>query len=106
MIGKRHDHLLRDIQNYCDVIQKNGLPKNGESAGQRKIAPSDFFIQSTYINSQNKEQPCYLLTKKGCDMVANKMTGGNPFREMLWHGSAGLCDAVLHLGRVFLAECF
>ncbi|MCX8167304.1 MAG: Rha family transcriptional regulator, partial [Candidatus Micrarchaeota archaeon] len=22
-----------------------------------------------------KERPCYLLTKKGCDMVANKMTG-------------------------------
>ena len=34
MIGKRHDHLLRDIQGYCDIIEKNGLPKNGESAGQ------------------------------------------------------------------------
>ncbi|HGM1295187.1 TPA: phage antirepressor KilAC domain-containing protein, partial [Clostridioides difficile] len=32
-------------------------------------------IESTYINTQNKIQPCYLLTKKGCDMVANKMTG-------------------------------
>lgn len=75
MIGKQHKHLLRDIQNYCDVIQKNGLLKNEESAGQPKFGPSDFFIPSTYINSQNKEQPCYLLTKKGCDMVANKMTG-------------------------------
>lgn len=75
MIGKQHKNLLRDIQNYCDVIQKTGLPQNGESAGQLKFEPSDFFIPSTYINSQNKEQPCYLLTKKGCDMVANKMTG-------------------------------
>lgn len=75
MIGKRHDHLLRDIQGYCDIIEKNGLPIFGESAGQLKFEPSDFFILSTYINSQNKEQPCYLLTKKGCDMVANKMTG-------------------------------
>lgn len=75
MIGKRHDNLLRDIQNYCDVIEKNGLLKNEESAGQCKIMPFDFFIPSVYINSQNKEQPCYLLTKKGCDMVANKMTG-------------------------------
>lgn len=75
MIGKRHDNLLRDIQNYCDVIEKNGLLKNEESAGQFKIMPFDFFIPSVYINSQNKEQPCYLLTKKGCDMVANKMTG-------------------------------
>lgn len=75
MIGKRHDHLLRDIQGYCDIIEKNGLPKNGESSGQRDFSQSDFFIPSVYINSQNKEQPCYLLTKKGCDMVANKMTG-------------------------------
>lgn len=74
MIDKRHDNLLRDIQGYCDVLEKNGLLKNEES-NQSKIAPVDFFIPSTYINSQNKEQPCYLLTKKGCDMVANKMTG-------------------------------
>lgn len=63
---KNHKDLLRDIRGYIDVMEKSG---------ERKIAPSDFFIPSTYINSQNKEQPCYLLTKKGCDMVANKMTG-------------------------------
>ncbi|PEE02664.1 hypothetical protein COF63_10320 [Bacillus pseudomycoides] len=31
-------------------------------------------IPSTYINSQNKEQPCYLLTRKDCDMVAHIIT--------------------------------
>lgn len=35
----------------------------------------DFFIESTYTNSQNKEQPCYLLNKEGCELVANKMNG-------------------------------
>ena len=66
MTGKNHKDLLRDIRGYIEIM---------EQGGQRKIAPSDFFIQSSYVNSQNKEQPCYLLTKKGCDMVANKMTG-------------------------------
>lgn len=75
MTGKRHDHLIRDIAGYIKILSENAPPKFGESSGERKIAPSDFFIPSTYINSQNKEQPCYLLTKKGCDMVANKMTG-------------------------------
>lgn len=46
-----------------------------KTGGERRIAPSDFFQESTYITSQNKEQPCYLITKRGCDMVANKMTG-------------------------------
>lgn len=66
MVEKQHKHLLRDIAGYIEVMEKSGEPK---------IGPSDFFIPSTYTNSQNKEQPCYLLTKKGCDMVANKMTG-------------------------------
>lgn len=64
MIDKRHDHLMRDIKGYIDVL--DDTPNLGSP---------NFFIESTYINTQNKEQPCYLLTRKGCDMVANKMTG-------------------------------
>lgn len=63
MVEKRHDNLIRDIKNYCDILDSS------------KLSSQEFFIPSTYTNSQNKEQPCYLLTKKGCDMVANKMTG-------------------------------
>ena len=65
-IGKQHAHLMRDIKNYCDILEKSS---------ESKIGLADFFIPSTYIDSQDKERPCYLLTKKGCDMVANKMTG-------------------------------
>ena len=36
---------------------------------------SSFFIESTYKTEQGKDAPCYLVTKKGCDMVANKLTG-------------------------------
>lgn len=74
MIGKRHDHLLRDIQNYCDVLEKNNALKSGGSADP-KIGASEFFIESSYKDSTGRTLPCYLLTKKGCDMVANKMTG-------------------------------
>lgn len=65
-VGKQHAHLMRDIKNYCDILDKSS---------ESKIGLADFFIPSTYIDSQDKERPCYLLTKKGCDMVANKMTG-------------------------------
>lgn len=66
MVGKQHKHLLRDIAGYIEIMEKAGEPKFG---------PSDFFILSSYISTQNKEQPCYLITKKGCDMIANKLTG-------------------------------
>jgi Rha family phage regulatory protein len=63
MIGKEHDQLMRSIRTYLEYL---------ESA---KMQSQDFFINSTYINTQNKELPCFLLTRKGCDLVANKMTG-------------------------------
>lgn len=63
---KQHKNLLRDIDNYIETMKKST---------ELKIEPSDFFIGSTYKDSTGRTLPCYLLTKKGCDMVANKMTG-------------------------------
>ena len=64
MIGKRHAHLLRDIQKYQEVINTNPV-----------LDSASFFRGSTYLDTQNQVRPCFLLTRKGCDMVANKMTG-------------------------------
>ncbi|QAT40850.1 ORF6C domain-containing protein [Clostridium sp. JN-9] len=64
MIGKQHAHLLRDIKGYKEVIDQN---PNLDSA--------NFFIESDYEASTGQKYSCYLLTRKGCDMVANKLTG-------------------------------
>lgn len=67
MIGKRHDHLIRDIKNYCETLDNSETPILGSHK---------FFIPSYYtVDGNSKSYPCYILTKKGCDMVANKMTG-------------------------------
>lgn len=66
MVEKEHKNLLQDIRNYISYL---------EDDRELKIQPSDFFIESTYFSTQNKEQPCYLITKQGCEMVANKLTG-------------------------------
>lgn len=63
MINMRHDNLLKKISIYQRILDSS------------KLRSQDFFVPSKYINAQNKEQPCYLLTKKGCEMVANKLTG-------------------------------
>lgn len=62
MVGREHKEVLRDIRNTINQI------------GESKIAQS-YFIESTYINTQNKQQPCYLLTKKGCELYGTRMTG-------------------------------
>lgn len=66
MVDKQHKNLLRDIDGYIE---------NLEESGELKIEPSDFFIPGTYFSEQNKELPCYLITKKGCDLIAHKLTG-------------------------------
>ena len=63
VVGKRHTDLLRSIDSYKGILLN------------AKMRSVDFFIESTYKDSTGRELPCYLLTKIGCDMVANKMTG-------------------------------
>jgi len=66
VIGKVHKNLLRDIAGYIDHMMKiNGL----------KIEPVDFFLESAYTDSKGETRPCYLLSKMGCELVANKLTG-------------------------------
>ena len=62
MVGRRHDQVTRDIRN---IIEQLGDHTSVES----------YFIETTYTNSQNKELPCFNLTKKGCELYATRMTG-------------------------------
>ena len=82
MVGKRHDHLIRDIKKY---IGEMSAPNFGEGAeaknhsgselGELKIQPTDFFIEYTYRDKNKQERPCYDITKKGCEFIAHKLTG-------------------------------
>lgn len=63
MVGRNHNELLKTIRSYCDYLD------------QGEIAQVDFFIESTYTDTQNRTYPNFLVTKKGCDVIANKTTG-------------------------------
>ena len=64
LVDKRHSDLCRDIAKYADIVSTNA-----------ELRSLDFFIESSYVDKKGEARKCYLLTKKGCDMVANKMTG-------------------------------
>lgn len=72
---RNHKDLLRDLRGYVRIMEESNGRNFAPVGTERKIAPSDFFIPSTYQDGKGETRPCYLLTKKGCDMVANKMTG-------------------------------
>lgn len=70
MVSMRHSDLLekiggsKKVKGYVEVLE------NG------KFRSQDFFIKDSYKSEgNNKTYDCYELTRKGCDMVANKMIG-------------------------------
>jgi len=63
LVGKPHNDLMKAIRRYCDYLNEG------------KISPVDFFINSSYKDNKGETRPCYLLSKMGCEMVANKLTG-------------------------------
>lgn len=63
MIGKRHCDLLETVHGYIKILT------NG------KVRSLDFFIPFSYQDSKKETRPCFEITRKGCDMIANKMTG-------------------------------
>lgn len=59
----QHKDLLRKIRQYEEIL------------ASAKMRSPNFFIPSIYHDAQGKERGCYMLTKKGCEMVANKLNG-------------------------------
>lgn len=63
MVDRRHDQVLRDIAKIIEHLTDH------------KSVASDLFIESTYEDSTGRSLPNYLLTKKGCELYATRMTG-------------------------------
>lgn len=63
MVGKEHNKLLRDIRVYMTQLDAS------------KVGHTDFFTESQYTDKSNRQKPCYLLTKKGCEFIAHRLTG-------------------------------
>lgn len=66
MVGKDHKHLLEDIRKYIGYLGNAGKPS---------FRPAEFFMESKYVDTQGKERNCYEVTKKGCELIAHKLTG-------------------------------
>lgn len=63
MVDKTHSDLLKDIRRYVGQLAEGNIPLG------------DFFTESTYFDGNNQSRPCYLVTKKGCEFIAHKLTG-------------------------------
>ncbi|MHB9946937.1 hypothetical protein CF095_16380 [Clostridium botulinum] len=76
MMEVEHSEILKKLEG---TINSDGSVKQiGIIPTFRKgsIPVSEFFIESSYkVQNNNKNYKCYLCTKKGCEVLANKFTG-------------------------------
>lgn len=63
MVDKKHSELLKDIRRYVEQLAEGKIPSG------------DFFTESTYLDANNQSRPCFMVTKKGCEFIAHKLTG-------------------------------
>lgn len=63
MVEKEHAKLLKDIRRYSEQL------------AEAKIDFYSYWEKSEYSRDDGRKYPCYLITKKGCEFIAHKMTG-------------------------------
>lgn len=65
--------VVKDIAPKIEVVKDN--ERKNARISDEFIDLDEFWKESTYINQQNREMPCYNITKKGCEFIAHKCTG-------------------------------
>ena len=72
MMGRAHWEIL----SYIDGSKSNGVIGIAECLSKQGTLLSDFFIESSYLNlTNNRKSKCYLVTKKGCELLATRQNG-------------------------------
>ena len=70
MLGKDH----RDIIEYIEGNKNRGVISIAEVLLRQDVPVIDYFIPSSFT-SNNAKYKCYLITKKGCELLGNKQQG-------------------------------
>ena len=71
MLGMKHYKILEKLDGTKDGKTKGII----DILTHHDFVVSDYFMPSTYKDASGKENKCYLVTKLGCDFLANKFTG-------------------------------
>ena len=62
MVGREHNEVLKDLRRIISQLDEGKIPHNF------------YFEEGTYKDALNREKPCFLLTKKGCELYSTRMT--------------------------------
>lgn len=63
MIPRPHADLMKTIRQQCEYL----------AAGDFSLG--EYFQESSYVDGNGQTRPCYLVSRKGCEMIAHKTLG-------------------------------
>lgn len=63
MVEKQHNELLKDIRRYIKQLNEGEIPH------------VEFFKESSYVDEKGQARPCFDVSRKDCEYIANKLTG-------------------------------
>lgn len=66
MMEVNHFDLTKKIKTHISYLKEGG---------ESNFALGEFFRESNYTDANNQERPNYQITRKGCELLAHKMTG-------------------------------
>lgn len=66
MMEVEHSKLLRSIKTHIEYLA---------DSNEANFGLVDFFTESNYLDAKGEERPNYQITRKGCELLAHKMTG-------------------------------
>ena len=89
-LKKRHDHVLRDIENKMSDISKSNDPKFGEIN----------FLKDTYKDDRNRKQTRYLMTKDGFTFLVTSYGG---IKATNFKIDSIITDSQIRISRIY--EC-
>ena len=69
MMGKEHWDILGYIEG------SNGRTGILPTLLSNELVSTDYFIESSYTNANNRREKCYLCTRIGCDLLATRQIG-------------------------------
>ncbi len=76
--GKRHDSVLRDIDNIVEKLAKLSETERGLHK----------FVESSYLNSQNKQQRMYLINRQAFTLLVMGYSGDEAFAFKIAYSNA------------------
>lgn len=73
MMGMNHKNILRKIEGR----ENEGRHIKGiiDILNEHHLEPVKYFIKFSYVDSKGESRPCYKVTRKGCEFLANKFQG-------------------------------